>query len=305
MTYLIVTESHPRWLIHRWLERYGAEQTIAMCRADNCRPPLVVRVNRLHTTPEGLLASLKADGCEAEPCRYAPDGILVMAHPGFERLQSYRDGWFTVEDEAAILCGYLLAAQPGERVLDACGAPGGKATHAAELMGDDGEVVCLDHSRERLKLVEENARRLGLTSLRWLVGDAAALEFDSPFDRIIIDAPCSGLGVLRRHPDAKWRKGPELIDAVARQQSAILMHVSRFVKRGGVLAYMTCSTELEENQQIVEAFLALRHDFAVEPVHDYLPAAARVFAREGGWFQTWPGVEGLDGFFAARVRRIA
>jgi 16S rRNA (cytosine967-C5)-methyltransferase len=303
MAYLVVTQSHPAWLVERWLGRYGPEQTIAMCQADNERPPLVVRANRVRTTPEQLLASLLAEGCEAEPCKFAPEGVLVTSHPGLDRLQCYHDGWLTVQDEAAILGGHLLSPQPGERVLDACAAPGGKATHAAEQMEDRGEVLCLDRSGQRLQLVEENARRLGLRSVRCLAGDAERIELEGAFDRILVDAPCSGLGVLRRHPDAKWSKGPALIDAMARQQGAILGHLSRFVKPSGLLVYITCSTEPEENQRLVESFLERHGDFELEPVASYLPVAARVFAQRGGWFQTWPGHDGLDGFFGARLRR--
>ncbi len=303
--YLVITQSHPRWLVDCWLKRHGPERTIAMCQANNRPPALVLRVNRLRTTPERLLASLTAEGCEAKPCRFTPDGVVVTAHPGLQQLRCYREGWFMVQDEAAMLCGYLISAQPGERVLDACAAPGGKATHVAELMGDSGEVLCLDHSWQRLKFVEENAQRLGLRSLHCLVGDAERSEFDGLFDRIIVDAPCSGLGVLRRHPDGKWRKGLDLIAAMARQQRAILMHLSRFVRPGGVLVYLTCSTEAEENQHIVQAFIAQHPDFELESAETYLPAEARVFVQEGGWFQTWPGLEGLDGFFGARLRHIA
>jgi 16S rRNA (cytosine967-C5)-methyltransferase len=301
--YLTITQSHPRWLVDRWLDRYSPQQTMAMCHANNLRPPLVVRVNRLRATRARLLESLAADGCEAEPCRYAPDGVLVMSHPPLDQLHGFREGWFAVQDEAAILCGYLLAPRPGERVLDACAGPGGKATHAAELMADQGEILCLDHSQQRLNLVAENARRLGLTCLRYLVGDAERLECDGAFDRILVDAPCSGLGVLRRHPDAKWRKGPELIGTMARQQTTLLGHLSRFVKPGGLLLYVTCSTEAEENQRIVQAFFDRHPDYELETVASALPAAARLFTRPEGWFRTWPGPEGLDGFFGARLRR--
>jgi 16S rRNA (cytosine967-C5)-methyltransferase len=303
--YLVITQSHPRWLVERWLKRHGPERTVAICHADNRPPSLVLRVNRLRTTPERLLASLAAEGCEAKPCRFAPDGIVVTSHPGLDQLRSYHEGWFMIQDEAAILCGYLLSAQPGERVLDACAAPGGKATHAAELMADRGEVLCLDQSRQRLKLVEENAQRLGLRSIHCLVGDAERIEFAEPFDRVVVDAPCSGLGVLRRHPDAKWTKSPEVIEAMARKQRAILVNLSRVVKPGGVLVYMTCSTEAEENQRVVRTFVEQHPGFALEPVDSSLPAAARIFAQERGWLQTWPGGEELDGFFGARLQRIA
>jgi 16S rRNA (cytosine967-C5)-methyltransferase len=303
LAYLTITQSHPRWLVDRWLRHYGSQQTIAMCQANNVRPPLVVRVNRRRATRQGLLDSLLADGCEAEPCRYAPDGVFLRSHAALEQLQSYRDGWFTVQDEAAILCGYLLTPQPGQRVLDACAAPGGKATHAAELMADSSEILCLDHSQQRLNMVLENARRLGLRGLQRVVGKAETMEFKQGFDRILIDAPCSGLGVLRRHPDAKWRKGPELIGMMARRQASMLAHLSQFMKPDGLLLYTTCSTEAEENQDLVNEFLECHADYQLDMVTSDLPEAARVFAREEGWFQTWPGPESLDGFFGARLRR--
>ena len=304
LAYLTITQSHPRWVVERWLAHYGPQRTVAMCQANNIRPPLTVRVNRRRATRERLLDSLTTDGCEAEPCSFAPDGVCIRSHAALDQLQSYRDGWFTVQDEAAILCGYLLTPQPGEQVLDACAAPGGKATHAAELMADRGDIVCLDHSPQRLNLVAQNARRLGLQCLRGVGGKAERIEFKRTFDRILADAPCSGLGVMRRHPDAKWRKGPELIGMMARQQAAILAHLSQFVKPDGLLLYITCSTEAEENQHIVKEFLASHPGYELETVARNLPDAARVFAQPEGWLQTWPGPEGLDGFFGACLRRL-
>ena len=303
LAYLTITQSHPRWLVDRWLARYGPQQTMVMCDANNLRPPFVVRVNSLRTTRERLLDSLAADGCEAKPCRYASDAVVIVSHASLGGLESYRQGWFTIQDEAAILCGALLSPQPHDWVLDACAAPGGKATQAAESMADLGTVLCLDHSHQRVTLVKENARRLGLRSLRCLVGNAEQVEFKRPFERILLDAPCSGLGVLRRHPDAKWRKGPELITTMARQQTALLDHLCLLVKPDGLLLYVTCSTEAEENQHIVEAFIDRHPHYALEAVDHDLPNAARVLARHEGWFQSWPGPEGLDGFFAARLRR--
>jgi 16S rRNA (cytosine967-C5)-methyltransferase len=305
LAYLTVTQSHPRWLVERWLARYGPQQTMAMCEANNLRAPLVVRVNVLRTTRERLLDSLAADGCEARPCRYASEAVLIVSQTSLADLAGYRQGWFTVQDEAAILCSSLLAPRPHEWVLDACAAPGGKATQTAEAMADRGTVLCLDHSYRRLSLVAENARRLGLSSLRYLVGNAEQMAFKRPFERILLDAPCSSLGVLRRHPDAKWRKGAESITAMAGQQIAFLEHLCPYVKPGGVLLYVTCSTEAEENQHVVRTFLDAHPHYALETVDHDLPEAARVFVRQEGWFQSWPGPEGVDGFFASRLRRTA
>ncbi|MBI3327466.1 MAG: 16S rRNA (cytosine(967)-C(5))-methyltransferase RsmB [Nitrospinae bacterium] len=303
VTYLTVAQSHPRWLVERWLARDGPERTEAMCCANNILPPLAVRANRLRATREQLIESLTAEGCHVEPSRLAPDAVVIHAHPPLDHVRCYAEGWFYVQDEAATLSGYLLTPQPGERVLDACAAPWGKVTHLAELMGDTGEIVALDQSSHRLRLLTANCQRLGLRSIRSLVGDATQIALDRPFDRILVDAPCSGMGVLRRHPDAKWRKGPALIDAMQRQQSAILEHVSRFLKPGAVLVYATCSTEPEENQDVVQAFLTRHPEYQLEPVAAYLPANARMFAHDGGYFQTWPGPEGLDGAFGVRLRR--
>jgi 16S rRNA (cytosine967-C5)-methyltransferase len=303
LTYLTITQSHPRWLVERWLARYGAQQTLAMCDANNLRPPLVVRVNSRRITRERLLDLLAAEGCEARPCQYAPDAVCIVSSASLVGLESFRQGWFTVQDEAAILCGHLLLPQPCEWVLDACAAPGGKATQAAEAMADIGTVLCLDRNHHRMNLIGENARRLGLRNIRCLVGNAEQVEFKRPFARILLDAPCSGLGVLRRHPDAKWRKGPELITTMARQQTELLEHLGPFVKPDGLLLYVTCSTEAEENQHVVQAFLDGHPHYALEAVDNDLPEAARVFASHEGWFQSWPGPEGLDGFFAARLRR--
>jgi 16S rRNA (cytosine967-C5)-methyltransferase len=304
MGYLTITEAHPRWLIDRWLPREGVERTVMMCRANNQVPALVVRANRLRITREALIASLASQGCHAEPCHVAPDGIMILSHPPLEQLQSYTQGWFTVQDEAAMLCGYLLDPQPGERVLDACAAPGGKASHMAELMGDTGEVVCVDRSQPRLRLAAQNYRRLSLQSTRLVAADAISMGFRAAFDRILVDAPCSGLGVLRRHPEAKWRKGPELIPQMVALQQAILHQVSRYLRPGGCLVYTTCSTEPEENRQVVESFLESHRDYRLEPVTPHLPPAARPFADAGVWFQTWPGPQGMDGFFGARLRRL-
>jgi 16S rRNA (cytosine967-C5)-methyltransferase len=302
--YLTISLSHPQWLIERWLARYGQRRTVAMCQANNRLPPFVVRVNRACTERAQLIAALIAEGCQAEPCHFAPDGVLLRAHPRLDQLSSYRRGWFTVQDEAAMLCSYLLAPSPGERILDACAAPGGKATHLAELMGGQGQVICLDQNPRRLGMVEANRARLGLENLACIVGDATATVFAHSFDRILVDAPCSGLGVLRRHPDAKWRKDVTLIDAMSRQQIAILDWLSQFLKPDGMMLYVTCSTEPEENQVVVQTFLHHHPDFQLERIQGILPPSAHGFVHEEHWFQTWPGPEDLDGFFAARLRRF-
>ncbi len=303
-TYFTVTLSHPAWLAERWLARYGLQPAEAMCQANNTQPPLTARVNRLRTSPAPLLASLREAGCEAEPCRYAPDGVWIQTHPPLDQLPPFLEGKLYIQDEAAMLCAYLLSPHAGDRVLDACAAPGGKATHLAELMDDCGEVVALDRSRKRLRLLEDNCQRLGLRSVRCLAGDAATGQLEGTFDRILVDAPCSGLGVIRRHPDARWRKGPDLIQAMQAVQTCILEQLAGLLKPDGILVYATCSTEPEENEGVIRPFLERHPDYRLDPAAEFLPGPARLFMQEEGWFQTRPGPEGLDGFFGARLRRI-
>lgn len=303
-TYFTVTLSHPPWLVERWLARYGLQRAEAMCQANNTQAPLTARVNRLRTSREALLESLRTAGCEVEPCQFAPDGVWIQTHPPLDQLPPFLEGKLYIQDEAAMLCGYLLSPHAGERVLDACAAPGGKATHLAELMDDCGEVVALDRSRKRLRLLEDNCQRLGLRSVRCLAGDAATVQLEGTFDRILVDAPCSGLGVIRRHPDAKWRKGPDLIHAMQAVQTSIVEHLAGLLSPGGILVYATCSTEPEENEDVIRTFLERHPEYRLDPAAGSLPELARLFTQREGWFQTWPGPEGLDGFFGARFRRI-
>jgi 16S rRNA (cytosine967-C5)-methyltransferase len=205
------------------------------------------------------------------------------------------------------LASYLLGPQPGERVLDACAAPGGKSTHIAELMRDEGELIALDPSARGIDRIRENIARLQLRSIRAVRGDASHELFDSlgtPFDRILIDAPCSGLGTLRSHPEIKWQRDENDIERLYRLQSKILGHVAEHLKPGGVLVYSTCTLTKEENDRVVEGFLREHQEFELEDAERYLPDGARHMAR-GKYFQALPQRDNTDGFFAVRMKRIS
>jgi 16S rRNA (cytosine967-C5)-methyltransferase len=314
--YLAVRESHPGWLVERWLGRLGFDETAALLAADNLAPPVVLRANRCRTDREALLGRLAAKGVAAEPSPLVPEGVLLRSREGaVEGLAEVRQGLAQVQDEASMLIAHLVAPEPRERVLDAASAPGGKATHLAELMQDQGEVRALDVHPGKLQLVRENAARLGLSAVRAEVGDALALrgapEFAGRFDRVLLDAPCTGLGVLRRRPDARWRKQPEDIAVLAGKQQEMLSSVAATVRPGGRLVYSTCSTEEEEGEQVARAFLAEQDgDFLVLDAREILAgngirAAAVASAFSGPYLRLWPQRHGTDGFFAACfVRRV-
>jgi 16S rRNA (cytosine967-C5)-methyltransferase len=307
--FLVFDRSHPEWLVRRWVERYGFDGARGLCDWDNQPAPVVVRPNRLRVTPGELLAALAAEGVAARPAGTLPPdcgGLAIEPGGAVEDLQAYKRGLFQVQDEGAMLAGLLLAPQPGETVVDACGAPGGKATHLAELMGDRGRVVALDRDEYKLPAVRGSSRRLGIHIVSTQCGDARELGELLPdaADRVLCDVPCSGVGALRRNADARWRKVPADLPRLARLQLAILAGASGAVRRGGVLLYATCSLEPEENEEVVAAFLDAHPEFLRDDLRPLLPPAlAAEPAAGGGTLQLLPHVHGCDGFFYARLRR--
>ncbi len=306
VAYLALRHSHPEWLVRRWLERYGFEGTEALLRANNETPPLTVRPNRLRTDREGLVQALTAEGVETEPGRLLPDSVVIKGGPIFEELKAFQDGLFTVQDEGSMLVGQVVQPAAGMTVLDACAAPGGKSVHLAELMGNQGRVVAVDSHPHKLQLIRDNARRLGTDIVTPKLGDAREVGagMAAQVAAALVDAPCSGLGVLRRRADSRWRKSPAQIAELHDLQVDILHGVAAAVKPGGVLVYSTCTTEPEENQETVEAFLAGHPEFELQDLRPFLPPALVAEpTAASGWVQLLPHVHGTDGFFIARMVR--
>lgn len=293
--------SHPEWLVKRWVLRYGADTAEKLLSSNNKRAPLTIRANTLKISREGLKSELQAEGCIVRDCIYAPTGIEIVSSPGITRLDSFKKGLFLVQDEAAQLVALLLDPLPGETILDACAAPGGKTTQIAELMKNQGRVIALDNDPERLKMLEENIERLGMEIIEPVLGQAYQYE-GGLFDRILIDAPCSGLGVLRRHPDGRWTKTEEAITRHRPLQEMILEACSALLKPGGVLVYATCTTEPEENEDLIAGFISKkRAGFMLDDPRQHLPANAAHLVDGRGFFRTWPNIPMIDGFFAARL----
>jgi 16S rRNA (cytosine967-C5)-methyltransferase len=297
LDYLSVTLSHPRWLAARWLDRHGFDAAEAWCRFNNAPAPLTLRVNRLRGTRDEVAEQLRAVGVDTRPTRFAPDGLVVeLGNPLRSPLADA--GLFTVQDEASQLVAIAVGAAAGERVLDACAAPGGKATALATVVGPAGLVVAADVRPRRVRLLADMVRTLGADHIRIVQADAASrLPFFAVFDRVLVDAPCSGLGTLRRDPDIKWRRtGDDELARLARTQVAMLIEAARVVRPGGRLVYATCSSEPEENEEVVARFLAGSPEFASGRVSRDLPAEV-VDGR--GDLRTDPARHGLEAFFAA------
>jgi 16S rRNA (cytosine967-C5)-methyltransferase len=298
--------SLPRWLAERWIERFGVEGAVELAKASNQLPPLTIRANRARGDAGELLQDLLENFPDAAACRFARDGIVLGRKGNPARDPSFLAGRFTVQDEASQLVVALLDPQPGEQVLDLCAAPGGKTTAIAERVGPSGFIVAVDRNARRLDLVQRAVRRLGLSGIRTVVRDAtrslAELAPPGGFDRILVDAPCSGLGTLRRNPDAKWRVRPGDSARLADVQQALLGSAAAVLRPGGVLVYSVCTVLAEENEEIARHFLRRSRDFTAAP-RAALPEEVKAVANPEGFLQTFPHTCDTDGFFAARFER--
>ena len=296
----VVRTAHPRWL-QKSLKAFWPEQWEAICAANNAHPPMILRVNRRHHSRDAYLQLLVEAGIEAQPCVFSQDGIVLAAACDVRSLPGFAEGWISVQDEAAQLAADLLDLAPGQRVLDACCAPGGKTCHILEVEPALAGVVAVDLEAKRLVRVRENLERLGLSAeLIAADGRDTATWWDGkPFQRILLDAPCSATGVIRRHPDIKLTRQPDDIAALATLQGELLDAMWPTLEVGGILLYATCSTLPTENTEVIEAFLArtpgareldIAGQFGIKQPH-----GRQLLAQEGGH----------DGFYYAKLIKIA
>jgi 16S rRNA (cytosine967-C5)-methyltransferase len=305
LDYLATTLSHPRWLMARWLERFGLDDAARWAQFDNAPAPLTLLANRLVTTRDGLADRLAQEGVEVRPTRYAPDGLEVLSgHP----LQGTVGGRFVAMDETSQLVGLLATGVPAGRVLDACAAPGGKTLVVAGALGPEGRIVAADVRAKRVRLLGQTVTAAGAQAVTVVQLDLRQpLPFTAAFDVVLVDAPCSGLGILRRDPEIRWRRREADLSAMADAQMGMLRHAASVVTPGGRLVYSTCSSEPDENEAVVEAFLAERPGFGRLPrpqVAALLPPAAEALLDPVGQLRTWPWRDGLEAFFGAVLVRL-
>ena len=309
--------SLPPWLAQRWLEQFGPEESARLAEASNAPPPLAVRINPLRTQRETLIQEIAENFPEAANTGFSSRGVILgrSGNAGIDPL--FLAGHYTVQDEASQLIVDLLDVKPDHAVLDTCAAPGTKTTGIAEVLGDEGHVLALDRHAGRLKLIARAARRLGLKQIRTLVRDASQPLHDLPgaegqetpdsapaqFDRVLVDAPCSGLGAMRRNADVRWRIRSEDPMELASTQSAILAQAAQVVSPGGSLVYSTCTVMPEENEDVIQPFLAAHPEFRLVPAQE-LPPALRPLIDADGFLRCYPHLHDMDGFFAARLERV-
>ena len=313
--------SFPDWLVAQWLAELGAIETEQLCQAFNQVPSIDLRVNlltidksilpdaplteRLQQHRTKLIELFQTVGIEAIPIPNLPQGLRFVGNVGaISQLPGYQQGWWTIQDSSAQLVTHLLDPQPHEIVIDACAAPGGKTTHIAELMGNMGQVLALDKTASRLKKLQQNLDRLQLDTVKILTGDSCGFsELTDTADRVLLDAPCSGLGTLHRRADARWQKTPAQIHELAILQAKLLANTATWVKPGGVLVYATCTVCSIENEDIILPFLKTHPDWQIELPPTDSPLASLVTGD--GWIKVWLHRQQMDGFFMVKLRRSA
>ena len=296
-----VQHSYPDWIVQVYMDQLGLAAAETLCDWLNQPPSLDLRVNRLRASVDIVLQEFQQAGLEAEPVPHLPDGIRLRGG-AVRSLPGFQEGLWTVQDSSAQLVSHCLDPQPGEVVIDACAAPGGKTTHIAELMGDRGTVWGCDRYASRLKRIDQTAQRLGLTSIQTCLGDSTQMEqFIGQGDRVLVDAPCSGLGTLHRHADARWRQTPESVEALVLLQQQLLTQAATWVKPGGYLVYSTCTLHPAENQGVVQQFLANHPHWQLQSLSSM--AIATPYDSSEGWLTVWPHKHHMDGFFMAKLQR--
>jgi len=303
LAYFSITLSHPQWLAARWYDRLGFDAAEAWMRFNNTAAPLTLRVNRFKTTAAELVERLARDEIHLRPARFAPDAFLV--EEGYPlRSPASEQGLFVVQDEASQLVALLASPNPGRRVLDTCASPGGKTTAIAAVMDRQGRLVACDVRARRIDLLRKTIATTGATNVRVVQADLLnALPFSQPFDTVIVDAPCSGLGTLRRDPDIRWRRRETDLPALAAAEGTMLQHAAALVAPGGRLIYATCSSEPDENEAVVDMFLAGARDFTPVDARAIAPALPPALVDSRGHLRTQPDLHELEAFFGAVFER--
>ncbi|PKN50989.1 MAG: 16S rRNA (cytosine(967)-C(5))-methyltransferase RsmB [Deltaproteobacteria bacterium HGW-Deltaproteobacteria-13] len=302
--YMAAFHSHPLWLVKEWIKIFGPDETKLLCSANNELPPLTLRVNTLKISREEIKQKLVLAEFTPEDTEYSPDGMILntSANP-IQKTDFFENGFLRIQDEAAQLISYLINPEGTESMLDACAGSGGKATHLAAILKNKEQIIAVDRNTERLAELKQEAARLGINIIETQTGDLSVSlpdSFNGKFDHVLVDAPCSGLGTLRRNPEIKWRTTEKDLRNFTAAQKIILQNASAAVKKGGRLIYCTCSLLPRENENIIDDFLKLNSNFSI-----CLPPALidKQLIDSRGFFHTYPHKHNMDGFFGAILKR--
>ena len=305
--YLSLYYSYPLWLIEKWIIELGPDAAERLLDAGNRIPQTVIRVNTLKTDRQGLLERLNEEGVTGSPSLYSPEGVTLQGLKGpVNKLEAFKEGMFQVQGEAAQIGSHLLFPRPGDSVLDLCAGLGGKSTHLAAIMKDKGFILALDRSRSRLISLVQSSIRLEADSVKPVVADASgplSTFLRYPFDKILVDGPCSGLGVISKNPDTKLTKRAGDIQRLARLQTTILNQAVHLLRKGGRMLYLTCTISREENEGVVEGFLERNNEMALENLKSTIPKWGIDLIDDNGFFRTFPHIHGMEGFFGALFRK--
>lgn len=297
LQYLAVYYAHPLWMVKRWAARFEREDLEKLLIANNEIPGLTLRINKVKIAPTEFLSLLDKQQVHYTGSAFIDYFVKVKSLGGISQLNIFQSGYFSIQDESAALPVLLLDPQKGERVIDMCAAPGGKTTYIAEIMNNEGEILAVDKYESKLKLITSSCERLGLHNVKAIIADSNELSTPQA-DKVIVDAPCSGLGALRKKPDMKWKREPEDIPRIVPQQRRLLESGAKLVKPGGVLVYSTCTMEPEENGELILSFLAQHQEFKIDDASRFVNHSV---VTEKGWVETFPHRHHIDGSFAVRM----
>jgi 16S rRNA (cytosine967-C5)-methyltransferase len=303
--FLSVKYSHPEWLVKNWVKRFGNDFTESLLISNNKLPDFSIRVNTLKITKDQLIEQFNQNEIEFKKAKYIDEALILQNPSGISKMDEFKKGYFAIQDESSMLVARILDPKPGELVIDVCSAPGGKTTHIAQLMGNTGTVISRDLHMHKINLINEAVKRLGINIVRAEQFDATVLDenYIKKADRVLVDAPCTGLGIINRKPDIKWSKTLEDKKEITKIQLKILKTASEYVKYGGTLVYSTCTIEWDENEGIVREFLRDKNEFYLEDITSNIsPKIEKATAKEG-FIQLFPNIDDVDGFFIAKLKR--
>lgn len=301
---MAVEFSHPQWLVEKFVDDFGEDFTIDLIKKNNTPPDFVIRTNTLKCSRDELKEILKSKGIEVFDGSLE-EAIIVKGYGMIEKSEEFNNGLFTIQDEGSMLVSKVLDPMPGEKIIDMCSAPGGKSTHCAQLMQNKGEILSLDIYEHKIKLIEKTARRLGIDIIMSAVMDSSILnqDFLDVADKVLVDAPCSGIGLIRKKPEIRWNISNDDILELQSLQYKILICASKYVKKGGHIVYSTCTITKEENEDILKKFLEENDNFSLEDISNLLLKKFSTNISSKGFIKLFPNIHGTDGFFIAKLKR--